>query len=106
MVLVGLLLHDEDEGVVVLDGLDGRLSAQRMVNDVEAIVGLLLDSSQDVLGRSFLSQSFWSSECNLGPDLAFTSLVRSLLDSGCCLLSHGLISEKESDEASNRTQIE
>ena len=60
--LVGLLLHDEDEGVVVLNGLDGRLSAQRMVNDVEAGVSDLLHGFQDVLGYSLLSQSFWSSE--------------------------------------------
>lgn len=73
--LVGLLLHDEDEGVVVFDRLDGRLSAQWMVHDVEAIIGLLLDSSQDVLGRPLLSQCFWSPESSLGPDLALTSLV-------------------------------
>ena len=92
--LVGLLLHDEDEGVVVLDGLDGRLSAQWMVDNIEAIVGNLLDSSQDVLRASLLSQGLWSSERGLGPDLAFTGEVRSCFDGGGSFLSPGLFDRK------------
>ena len=98
MGLVGPLLDDEDEGVVVLDGLDGGLSAQRMKHDVEAIIGLLLHSSQDVLRGSLLSQSFWSSESSGGPDLALASLVSALLDSSGCFPSYGLIYNKESNE--------
>ena len=90
MVLVGLLLHDEDEGVVVLNSLDGRLSAQWVEHDVEAIIGLLLHGSQDVLRGPLLGQRFWSSEASSGPDLAFTSLMSALLDSSCCFLSNGL----------------
>ena len=90
LLLVGLLLDYENESVVVLDGLDGRLSAQRMVDDVEAVVGDLLHGSQDVLGYSLLSQSFGSSERCLGPDLAFTGLVRSCFDGGGGFLGSGL----------------
>ena len=88
--LVGLLLHNENECVVVLNGLDGRLSAQRMVDDIEPVVGHLLHGSQDVLGYSLLSQGFWSPERCLGPDLAFTGLVRSCFDGGGGFLSTGL----------------
>ena len=90
MVLVGLLLHDEDEGVVVLDSLDGGLSAQWVEHNIEAIISLLLHGSQDVLRRPLLGQCLWSSEASGGPDLAFTSLMDSLLDCGCCFLSYGL----------------
>ena len=88
--LVGLLLYNENECVVVLNGLDGRLSAEGMVDDVEAVVGDLLHGSQDVLGYSLLSQSFGSSERCLGPDLAFTGLVRSCFDGGGGFLGSGL----------------
>jgi hypothetical protein len=61
-----------------------------MIDNIEAIVGNLLDSSQDVLRGSLLGQSLWSSERGLGPDLAFTGEVRSCLDSGGCFLGPGL----------------
>jgi len=79
--LVGLLVDDEDEGVVVLDVLDGGLRAQGVLDHGELIEGvLLLHSSQDVLGVSLLSESSGSLESNLGPDLSLSHGVGSLLD--------------------------
>ena len=37
LVLVRLLVNDEDEGVVVFDLLHGRLSSQRVLDDLESI---------------------------------------------------------------------
>ena len=54
-----------------------------MVNDVETIESVqFLDSSKDCLGVSLLSESLGPSEGSVGPDLGFTGLMNSLLDSG------------------------
>jgi hypothetical protein len=68
-----------------------------MINDIEAVISLLLHSSQDVLGGSLLSQSAWSSESGLVPDLSLTSLMNSLLDCSCCFLGYGLILWRQLD---------
>jgi len=54
-----------------------------VVNDVETIESVqFLDSSKDCLGVSLLSESLGPSEGSVGPDLGFTGLMNSLLDSG------------------------
>ena len=80
--LVGFLVNDEDKSVAVLDGLDSRLRAQWVLDDRKFVEGVnLIDSSQNGLWASFLSESLWSSECCLSPNFGLSSCMGSLLDS-------------------------
>lgn len=78
LLLVGLLLHDENKSVVVLDGLDGGLSAEWVVDHIESVGADLLDTSEWVLWHSLLHQGLWSLEGGLGPDLGLAGLMHAL----------------------------
>ena len=88
--LVGLFLDYENESVVVLDGLDGRLGAEWVLHDIESVVGLLLDTSQWILWDSLLDEGLWSLEGSLGPDLGLAGLVDTSLHSSSSLSSSSL----------------
>ena len=88
--LVGLFLDYENESVVVLDGLDGGLGAEWVLHDIEAVVGLLRDTSEWILWDSLLDEGLWSLEGNLGPDLGLAGLVDTSLHSSSSLSSSSL----------------
>ena len=80
--LVRSSVNDEHQGVVVLDGLDGALCAQRVLYDRVLVPGLLLlHALSRVLGGAGEGQSLGSSEGGVGPDLVLSDSVASLLDS-------------------------
>ena len=80
--LVGSFVHDEYKSVVVLNGLDGGLTAQGVLDDSELVEGVVsLDGLQENLGGSLLGGGRWSPESGVGPDLRFLVGVRTLLDS-------------------------
>ena len=75
-------MHDEYKGVVVLNGLDGGFSAQRVLDHSVLVEGSSwLHGPQSDFGRSRLDGGLGSSESGVGPDLGFLSSVRSFLDS-------------------------
>ena len=79
--LVGSNVNNEDEGVVVLNCLNGALSAQWVLDDGVLVPGLfLLDALSSVLGGTCKSESLGSSEGGVGPDLVLSDAVASLLD--------------------------
>ena len=66
------LVNDEYECIVVFNGLDGRLTAQWVLDDSILVEGVIfIHSSQDILWGSLLHHSLWSSEGCLSPDLRF-----------------------------------
>ena len=74
-------VNDEDEGVAVFDGLDGALSAQRVLDDSVLVPSLfLLDAGSGILRSTGKGQSLGSSEGGVGPDLVLSDGVASLLD--------------------------
>ena len=78
--LGGALVNDEDERVVVLNRLDGALSAEGVLHDsVHVPSRLLLEAVHLGLGVAALSQSLGQTEGNLGPDLGLLGSVRALL---------------------------
>ena len=91
--LVRSSVNDEHQGVVVLDGLDGTLCAQRVLYDRVLVPGLLLlNALPGILGGTGECQSLGSSEGGVGPDLVLSDTVASLLDgvgSGLGLSLHG-----------------
>ncbi len=79
---VGSSVHDEHEGVVVLDGLNGTFGAEWVLDDSVLVPGgLLLDTLSFVLGLSGKLQCLWSSKCRVGPDFVLSDCVGALLDS-------------------------
>ena len=79
---VGSSVDDEHEGVVVLNGLDGALGGQGVLDDGVLVPGLLLlNTLALVLGLSGQLQSLGSSEGGLGPHLVLSDGVLALLDS-------------------------
>ena len=81
--LVGSFVNDEYKSVVVLNGLDGGLAAQGVLDDSELVESVVsLDGLQEDLGTSLLHGSLRQSEGGFGPDLGFLGGVSSLLHSG------------------------
>ena len=92
-------VNDEYKCVVVLNGLDGRLTTQWVLDNSELIEGgNLVHSSQKNLWLSDLSHGLWESESSFGPHLSLLSDVSTLLNSGRYLLSDllslGLLNHK------------
>ena len=80
--LVSSFVNNEDKSVVVLNGLDSRLTGQWVVDDAVAVVCLWLSAtSQKDLWDSLLDLSLWSSEGAGAPDSGFLSGMASLLHS-------------------------
>ncbi len=81
------LVNDENQGVVVFNGLDGRLGAARVLHDGVLVPGvLLLDSVCNTFGFAREGQSLGTSEGDLGPGLSFGGIVGALLDLSRSLL--------------------
>ena len=79
----GLHVNNENQCVVVFNGLDGAFSAQGILDDgVLVPCGLLLNGSSHVLGLTGESQGLWSSEGCVGPNLVLSDGVAALLDRG------------------------
>ena len=80
--LVALLVNDENESVVILNGLDGGFTGKWVLNNSESVEGVVCsDSSEENFGASLLNLNLRSSEGNLVPDLVFLLGVSSLLNS-------------------------
>lgn len=87
--LAGLAVNDEDEGVVVLNGLDGGLSSTGVLHDSILVPSVLLDSGLSLnLGSALLVEGLGQAEGGLEPHLVLLDLVGTLLD--CFLDSCGL----------------
>ena len=70
--LGGALVNEEDEGVLVFDGLDGALRAQWVLHDgVHIVCGQLWGSSADSLWAACDGGSLWESERDFVPDFSF-----------------------------------
>ena len=70
LVLVGLDVADEDQGVVVLDLLHGRLGGQGVLDDVVSIHAVPAGSRlARVLGGPGRPEGLWPVELDTGPDL-------------------------------------
>ena len=83
--LVGFLVNDENESVVVFNGLDGRFTAQWVFDDGKLVEGVIfLHSSQDILRISLLCLTLWSSEGSLVPNLSFFGGMSTFLHCSCC----------------------
>ena len=83
--LVGPSVDDEDEGVVVFDGLDGALSAQGVLDDSVLVPCLLLlHTLAFVLGLPVEGEGDGASEGDLGPHSVLSLGVGALLDGGGC----------------------
>ena len=103
LLLCGLDVAEEDEGIVVLDLLHGSLSGQGRNDDTELIhlvaSGIRLDR---VLGLLFKLSSLGSEEVNVPsdlPDNSRRSLLQSLSNSLCLLdLGFGSLSHLLSDD--------
>ena len=81
--LVSSSVNDEHQCIVVFNGLDGALSAQRVLNDGVLVPGgLELDAASSVLGGTGESESLGSSEGGVGPNLVLSDGVAALLNSG------------------------
>lgn len=80
--LLGSTVTDEDEGVVVFNGLDGRLRGERVLDDGVGVedVSVVLNTSTESDGSLSLGLGDGSSEGSVGPDLSLEVGVRSLLD--------------------------
>ena len=89
--LVSSAVNDENQGVVVFNGLDCAFSGEWVLNDGILIPGLfLLYDLSLILGSSGFLKGLGSSECDWAPDFVFSLTVSSLLDCLCCLLClHG-----------------
>jgi len=82
--LVGALVDDEDEGVVVLDLLHSRLGRQRVLDDLELIQPWSLGgAAPGVLGRARQVQGLGSAEVHRGAHLTDALVVHTL--------EHGLL---------------
>ena len=81
--LVSSSVNDEHQCIVVFNGLDGALSAQRVLNDGVLVPGRLeVDAASSVLGSTGQSECLGSSEGGVGPNLVLSDAVASLLNSG------------------------
>ncbi len=87
--LVGSSVNDENQCVIVFNGLDCALSAQRVLDDGVLVPGrLLLDASSGVLGLSGEGKGLGASESGVSPDLVLSDSVGTFLhgDGGCLRL--------------------
>lgn len=85
--LSGALVNDEHKGVVVLDGLDGRLRWEGVLDDSVLVPSwLLLDSLLHSDSFTCDGKGLGKLESNLVPDLLFPGRVGSLLYSCSRLL--------------------
>lgn len=86
--LGGAAVNNEDEGVVVLDGLDGRLRGSGLLHDGVLVPGDdLVDTVHDCLGLAGKSEGLGASEGRVVPLLGFGGGVCALLDLFSNLLS-------------------
>ena len=89
---VGSAVDNKDQGVVVFDGLDGRLSAQGVLDDGIVVESLfLLHDLPCVLGIPLLLKSSGSPESNFGPNFLFLHNIGSLFDLRGCLFGSSSI---------------
>ena len=85
--LGGALVDDEHKGVVVLNGLDGRLGAAGVLNDGVLVPGvLLLYGVRNTFGLAGKGEGLGASEGDLGPGLGLGGVVGALLDLSRSLL--------------------
>ena len=81
--LVGSFVHDKYKSVVVLNGLDGSLAGEWVLDDSELVEGVKsLDRFNSNLWGSLLDLAHWSSEGGSAPHLRFLSYMSTFLDSG------------------------
>ena len=81
--LIGFFVNNEYKSVAVFDGLNGRFTAQWVLdNSVLIESNDWLNSFQDVLWRSLLLEASWSLEGGSVPDLGFFGSMSSLLHGG------------------------
>jgi len=86
--LGGTTVNDKDKGVVVFDGLDGRLRGSGLLYDCVLVPSDdLVDTVHDCLGLAGKSEGLRASEGGVVPLLGFGSGVRTLLDLFSNLLS-------------------
>jgi hypothetical protein len=81
LVLVGVNINDEDEGVVLLNALHGGLSGQRELEDGELVkTGLVGDGLTNVLGLAGKSEGLGATEDSGGSDLLGLGGLSTLLE--------------------------
>ena len=81
--LASSLVHDEYKSVVVLNCLDGGLTAQWVLDNSELVEGVVnLDGLDHDLWDSLLDSGLWSMESRGSPDLCFLSGMSTFLHSG------------------------
>ena len=86
--LGGTSVNHEDEGVVVLDGLDGRLGASGVLHDGVLVPGdLLVDRVNDSLSLAGKGEGLGASEGSVVPFLRLGGGVSALLNLFSNLLS-------------------
>ena len=79
--LGGAAVNDKDEGVVVLDGLDGRLRGSGLLHDGVLVPGDdLVDTVNDRLGFAGKCEGLGASECRVVPFLGLCGGVCAFLD--------------------------
>ena len=81
--LVSSFVNNENESVVILNGLDGGFTGKWVLDNSESVKGVVgSDGSEENLGASLLNLSLWSSEGDLVPNLVLLLSVNTLLDCG------------------------
>ena len=79
--LVSSSVNDEHQCIVVFNGLDGALSAQRVLDDGVLVPGgLNLNAGSGILGLAGKGESLGSSEGGVGPNLVLSDAVATLLN--------------------------
>ena len=82
-------MNDEHEGVAILNGLNGGLTGQWVLdNSVLIESNHWLNSFQDVLWRSLLLEASWSLEGGSVPNLGFFGGMSTLLNGSRGFLSN------------------
>jgi len=83
---------DEHEGVVLLNGLDGRLTAERELDDTVGVESLASgNSASDGNRGALLGLGNWASESNLMPHLPLSGVVDTFLHISCDFLGLRII---------------
>lgn len=86
--LLGAAVADEHESVVLLNGLDGGFTAQRVLDDAVGVEDDgLRDTDSQGNGGTLLGLADGTSESSLGPDLNLVGLMLSFLHVSCNFFS-------------------
>ena len=86
--LVSFLVNNENESVVILNGLDGGFTGEWVLDDSESVKSVVRpDGSEEDLSASLLNLSLRSSEGDLVPNLVLLLSVNTLLNCGRRALS-------------------